>query len=94
MEIHHSSRNTTHGVQALQNWWLSWWTSQVAAWELHHVEDFPDRFYIMVYIGIGLVSLVVGAVSQIVFVFASLNASQVRHRNPVSYTHLTLPTKA
>ena len=35
----------------------------------------------MVYIGIGLVSLVVGAVSQIVFVFASLNASQVRHRN-------------
>ena len=68
-------------MQAVQDVWLSRWSSDVAVWQRHPVVPFPDRFYISVYCDLGLASLAVGMISSLVLTFGSLNASQVRRRH-------------
>ena len=63
-------------MQASQDIWLSVWTRAEAV-----VTDPSMRFYMSVYIAIGMGGIAIGFVRGIVLVLATLRASQVRYRS-------------
>ena len=71
-----------HRPQAGQDAWLTKWTSDMEKWQLQPIGDFDTRFYIMVYFGLGFLTIPFGLAAGFVYTFATLHASQVRCSMP------------
>jgi hypothetical protein len=64
-------------MQALQNFWLSVWSTRVLTWPAEG-REFPTTEYLAAYFAIGAAAIVVQFFSGWVLVVATLNASSVR----------------